>query len=273
MSLISTARRPFPLVRLFFLASLGIAILNMRPCEAAPPTKEDLNKFIEAKKTEINKVNDQLGESLRNRVQQLKKTGTKGLTPVHLQRLQDDLHGFETQKTIPDSDEAADLVLRYVSDLKKQKQAIDTYKKTFSQKPNKKNPATEIDLSDLDELASSLEKKISKSDTLSAGMEFHGTREFVNSSTQLHLKITERAGDTFIGVLSQGANGNFDRMNVAGKTNGNRFHMETTSMINGKARLLIFDGTLLGSRIVANTTGKGTDGKPASGKVSLTKKQ
>ena len=84
--------------------------------------------------------------------------------------------------------------------------------------------------------------------------------------------IIDKIGDGFQGVVDQhGWDGG--KMKVEGFLHGNAFVMQTTSMIEGKNRSLVFTGYLLSDRMIANVSGINPDKQPAVGGVSWRKRK
>jgi hypothetical protein len=182
----------------------------------------------------------------------------------------DDRQAFVDEDRLPTIDELLGATIDFVKECERISDRVEKFRKQLTARALRSNEPTAM--ANLVALERRLKAFAVGRDQFTAGSTWAGRRTDPNGAVQLRLEVTDFTGDHFRGELAQTGNfGRADLMEVRGKLTGNRIAFETTGMIRGRNRKLVFQGYLLSDRIVTDITGTSVDGKRVTGWVSLSR--
>lgn len=255
------------------LCSLPSAAAQPAPSAAdAASAREDkqLAKFVQKQELAFEKAKQLLLSKIdarENLIRDSRELSTDRIR-ISLKHVAADRKAFEEDDRLPTCDELIGVVIDCLDAFHDVVQPAESYREKMATKAVKSK--------DDDALArlEKLEKRLAElrlgGDQLKGKSQWKGERHTEKSSMKLHLTIEDREGRHFTGKLVQtGQFGRPSEMHVAGEITGYAIAFETTGMIQGEHRHFIFEGVVVGDRILASLGGSTVKGEPLSGWVSL----
>lgn len=252
--------------RLYLIVLMAVAAATR---EASAQQADHVEAFIADQERAIDLAKQKLLGKIDAEAKDVRKAK---LDPDAKRRMLDaiakDREAFLKDNRMPNCDELLRVVISCVDDFQKVAERVESTRARWADQALRLDDPTAM--ARLDAIEKRLESVRLGRQRFLVGSMWSGVRVTDNNSLQLKLTLDELTGDDFRGKLEQTGNfGRSDLMNVAGKLQGFRIWFETTGMIRGQYRKLIFNGCLLSDRIVADLSGTSVSSKSLSGSVSL----
>lgn len=276
---IEAARDRLPWIALLTAALAASAAFAQAPATKKTATRDDtmpdaaeLAAFIAKQEKAMEAARKKMLSRIDARAKAVRKSkldandARRWLTDIERDR-----KAFTDYGRLPSSDILVDVVVSSLDDYQSIAERIEAFRRHWAEKAvHADDPAAMARLAALEDRL----KRISPGrNSFANGSVWAGQRVNLDGfALKLKLQVNDVTGNSFRGELEQTGNfGRPDVMTVEGHLTGNRIAFETTEMILGKNRKLVFRGYVLDDRIVASLGGVSTDGKPIAAGVSLRK--
>ena len=235
--------------------------------------KKPLKNFVAKNERAADQARKNLLNAMDKKVTSIRKSGLHpDLKQIALQRVTSDREAFGQSEKLPSCDELLGETITFLDEY--QVKVLGNVESTRLTRVDqtvraKEGPAQKPELAALERR---FERIVGGREQFTEKSLWAGSRFFPDRSEEIFFFITDKIGNGFQGVVDQhGWDGG--KMKVEGFLHGNAFVMQTTSMIEGKNRSLVFTGYLLSDRMIANVSGINPDKQPAVGGVSWRKRK
>lgn len=246
------------------LIAVVAACLTVTSLQAQPtPTLKQLND-------QYQKARDQAREVLNKDIAKHRKAILDGREKPEkktflVNQLDREREAFLDKNELPTSDLMLKPVLKYLLANRKARLPLAAaYSKAIA-KALKDNDIAKANSLTMEKAA--LDKQAGGLGKFVQGSEWDGTRHGLKANVTFSLRVEKLEANTFRGEVWM--DDRYVGMEVNGEIDGNTITFQTLKMLKGQARNLKFTGFVFEGRLVAEVGGIATDGKAATGMISL----